>query len=695
MKKQDNHKRNYGIRSFSSPSGRSGGAGMLARFWGRTSLLLPLILMLHIYGLFAGHALQQSGLGWVAYVAGAVYADLFFFFFLSGCLFILYGAICLLSPHWADRTLAALCIAVMAGHAMLFFYFLTAQNLLGADLFHYSLAEVKLTVGAALSVSMAVVSTIAALVLVAIFAYAPRYIRVRRTLAGSLLFISLFILLFGGIEPASGRRFATSEFLGNLQLNHSAFFYKKSFYYLTGLEEPVPVPLFADSYVGSSAWHRGKNMATQFSYTDPGNFPFLHAVDSADVLSPFFRKGERAPDLVILIVEGLGRAFSGPGAYLGSFTPFIDSLATQSLYWENCLSAGGRTFAVLPSLIGSLPFGEHGFAEMGAKMPRHLGLVNILRSNGYYSRFIYAGDSHFDNMDVFMQHQGVDKIIDKKDFDGTYDPLPGNASGFSWGYGDFELYRRYFQSLGNENEKPAVNVLLTVSTHSPFLVPDQQRYEEAFRQKLAGQGTDERTKALCRENHRQLETVLYMDEAMKKFFGDYKKRPAYENTIFIITGDHRMPDIPMSTKIDRYHVPLIIYSPLLKRQSKFSPVISHLDVAPGLLAYTRGAHGLSLPSLSCWIGTGPDTTRWFSNRSAYALMQTKEGVSDYISGTSFLSQGALYRVIPGMGLEPDDDIGVADKLQAQFDRVKAFNRLAEGAAALYPDSLLERFGKED
>ena len=63
-------------------------------------------------------------------------------------------------------------------------------------------------------------------------------------------------------------------------------------------------------------------------------------------------------------MEGLGRAFTNKGAYLGNFTPFIDSLAEKSLYWENFLSEGGRTFAVLPSFLGSLPFAKNGFNEL-------------------------------------------------------------------------------------------------------------------------------------------------------------------------------------------------------------------------------------------------------------------------------------------------------------------------------------------
>ena len=78
-------------------------------------------------------------------------------------------------------------------------------------------------------------------------------------------------------------------------------------------------------------------------------------------------------------------------------------------------------------------------------------------------------------MKLFMERQGCDEIIDKTNFGAGYELLPGNASGFSWGYGDFELYRRFFNALDDTgHDSPSVNVLLTVATHSPFLVNNQE-----------------------------------------------------------------------------------------------------------------------------------------------------------------------------------------------------------------------------
>ena len=65
-----------------------------------------------------------------------------------------------------------------------------------------------------------------------------------------------------------------------------------------------------------------------------------------------------------------------------------------------------------------------------------------------------------------------------------------------------------------------------------------------------------------------------------------------------------MPEIPISSQIDRFHVPLVIYSPLLKKGKKFSSVVSHFDITPSLLSFLQHNYDIKQPSVSAWIGHG-------------------------------------------------------------------------------------------
>ncbi|RYZ58141.1 MAG: hypothetical protein EOO14_10075, partial [Chitinophagaceae bacterium] len=77
--------------------------------------------------------------------------------------------------------------------------------------------------------------------------------------------------------------------------------------------------------------------------------------------------------------------------------------------------------------------------------------------------------------------------------------------------------------------------------------------------------------------------MAYSDESIRSFLLAYRQRPDFDNTIFIITGDHRLIPVPEDNMLSRFHVPLLIYSPLLKRQASFPALSSHLDIAPSLV----------------------------------------------------------------------------------------------------------------
>jgi len=167
--------------------------------------------------------------------------------------------------------------------------------------------------------------------------------------------------------------------------------------------------------------------------------------------------------------------------------------------------------------------------------------------------------------------------------------------------------------------------------------------------------------------------VLFLDHALQYFFNEYRKRPEFANTVFVITGDHRLPEIPMSTKIDRYHVPLLIYSPLLKRTSEMHAVSTHFDITPTLLAWLNHRNQLSVPTTATWMGAGLDTTKEFNSSRAYPLMQTKNEVSGFILGKLLLEGNLVYQLNPDMNLSIEEEPDKIKEIRAAFDQFKLRN----------------------
>ena len=404
-------------------------------------------------------------------------------------------------------------------------YFLTTLVPLGSDIWGYSWADIKQTVGASGSIKLFQISgfIIVSALIVWAFLKLPRKVNI--SFFYSLLLFALFTTFQKlNIAKATSEWEIHNEYSNNLSADKSYFFYSESYKHFFPVHDELH--LYADSVINKSIINstgkygneNSSSLAKPFTYVDPARYPFLHKDETPDVLSSFFDLPATKPNIVFIVVEGLGRAFTNKGAYLGNFTPFLDSLSKQSLYWENFLSEGGRTFAVLPSLLGSLPFYKKGFSELGNNMPQHLSLLSILEHNGYHSSFYYGGDSHFDNMDIFLNKNNIGRLYDEKTFPAGYIKMPSSSAGFSWGYGDKELVRRYFDIKRNDAVTPYVNVLLTVSTHSPFIVNDQAKYLERFERRLNELGFDEAKKEKARAYKNQFASILYTDDALRDFF---------------------------------------------------------------------------------------------------------------------------------------------------------------------------------
>ncbi len=613
-------------------------------------------------------------------------------FFVQLCLwsFAPFALLYLLHKKIAHVTFIIFAVLLLLIQVSLSQYFITTLVPLGADLWVYSWADIKQTVGASGGIrpGMAIGLVTFISLIIAMFIFLPRRLQVN----GGLAVVLLLCLVTAGIRDVvsvSNSMMPGQEYSNNLSINKAYFFLSSSYQYffLLGDENDI----YSDIYSGDYSNNLRDSSIAKLNYIDEKNYPFLHTTDTtADVLSPFFSPSTTLPNFVILLVEGLGRAFTNKGAYLGNFTPFIDSLAEKSLYWPNFLSEGGRTFAALPSILGSLPFAKNGFNELAGAMPKHLSLLNILKNNSYNTSFYYGGDSHFDNMDIYLQKNSIDAINDEKTYPAGYTKLPPSSSGFSWGYGDKEVFRRFFETKITPRQ-PYASVVLTVSTHAPFLNNEQDYYLQKFEQRMTELGFDEAKKQEYRNYKNQYASILFMNDGIKNFITEYSKRPEFSNTVFLITGDHRMPEIPMSSKLDRYHVPLLIYSPLLKRTAEFSSISTHFDITPSLLAWMKKSYGLQVPSTASWMGSGIDTARKFRNRHAYPLMQTKDKIIDFVMGEYMLNGNTLYHISKTMDLDLVQDEIKQRQLQAWFLRFKRKNKEFQNTLQLVPDSLLEKY----
>ncbi|SFG78461.1 uncharacterized sulfatase [Pedobacter insulae] len=647
---------------------------------------LVILLILRIFEVLYNGITRTFPESMLKLIALSVWFDIMFWLKVVVCITVVYIVLYFIKPTLARVTGLIALFLLSISQLLLITYFNTSLVPLGADLFGYSLADIQQTLGA--SSALNIVTIISLILMLVVFGFVLIFLSRRiKVKLSFVLIISIiaFLALLTNVQQYSSMIDLRNEYDQNLSLNKADYFLTSSVnYFLPASRE---TDIYADAYI--EQYEGNESLGDAFVYPSEAAFPFYHTNEAPDVLSPFFKPIQSPPNIVILMVEGLGRAFTNEGAYLGNFTPYLDSLAGESLYWKNFLSIGGRTFGVLPAMMGSMPFSKNGILEMGAQMPDHLSLYSLLSYNGYRTSFYYGGDSKFDNMAIFLKKNGVNAVEDLKTIPSNYRKLPAKANGFTWGYADDQVYKHY---LGNHPMgSPTLSVILTVATHDPFLVPNQDRYKKQFEQRMSLLGFDDSKKMNYRNFANQYSSVLYADESIRDFINAYKKRPDYANTIFLITGDHRMAEIPLRNKIDRFHVPLIIFSPLLKRTAQFESISTHFDITPSLLRLLKKSSKLNLPTGAGWMGGGLDTARSFRNIHSYPLMQTKTAMVDFIQGDYHLNGNQLFKLNVDLEETPIQDEKKLKQLNNAFDNFKRKNDKISNGGKLLPDSIIKRY----
>ena len=387
----------------------------------------------------------------------------------------------------------------------------------------------------------------------------------------------------------------------------------------------------------------------KFSYTGP-LYPFEREADDADVLGCFFNKTDhnKLPNFVFIVVEGLGRKLTGVDNPTISFTPFIDSLASNGLFWENCVSTAERTFGALPAIFTSAPHGEKGFANIWKPIPDHNSLLKDFHNNGYTTSFFYGGSTSFDGQDLFMKANDISYIlnttIDSSQMKQSF------AENHRWGLDDADMFNLAISKKQKQPATPFADIYLTLTTHEPFDLNEIEIYKK-YVERMGEKITDEVEKKKVLSNKNIFACFKYMDESIRYLMDYYKSRSDYANTIFIITGDHRMCPLGTSNPLMKYHVPLIIYSPLLKHHQTMKAVVSHYDITPSVTTFLKTNYDYKTTELCHWIGNSFDTVQNFHCSKQQAFMLNNRQVVDYMHDTLLLSDNRLFIIRDNLCVE--------------------------------------------
>jgi phosphoglycerol transferase MdoB-like AlkP superfamily enzyme len=267
---------------------------------------------------------------------------------------------------------------------------------------------------------------------------------------------------------------------------------------------------------------------------------------------------DRPPNLVIILEESLGAEFVGS---LGGVdvTPELDQLSTQGIWFENLYATGTRSARGIEAVIsGFTPTPARSVVKLPRSQREFFTIAALLKNRGYNTSFMYGGEANFDNMRTFFVGNGIDQIIEKKDF-------ANPAFMGSWGICDGELFDRAHAEFVAQGDKPFFSLVFTSSNHSPFEFPEGDfDLHEAPRATVNN-------------------AVKYADHALGEFFRKARESDYWDNTLFLVVADHnsRVRGAKL-VPVEYFHIPGLILGgsvePLV-----VSRLTSQIDLIPTLL----------------------------------------------------------------------------------------------------------------
>ncbi|WP_028399206.1 LTA synthase family protein [Ectobacillus panaciterrae] len=260
-------------------------------------------------------------------------------------------------------------------------------------------------------------------------------------------------------------------------------------------------------------------------------------------------------------------------------TPFLNDLIKRSYYFNEFYHQTGQGKTsdaefIMENSLYPLDRGAVFFTHAGNE---YVAVPEILKDYGYYSAVFHANAKSFWNRDFMYPSLGYDRYFHSASF--SIDA----ANSVGWGLKDRDMFEQsisYLKSL----PQPFYAKFITLTNHFPFHLGQEEQHISAYTSQSS-------------TLNRYFPSVRYTDESLQYFFERLKQEGMYENTIFILYGDHYgisenhnkamaqylgKADLTPFDHVQLQRVPLIIHIPGHKG-GVISRVSGQIDVKPTIL----------------------------------------------------------------------------------------------------------------
>jgi len=308
----------------------------------------------------------------------------------------------------------------------------------------------------------------------------------------------------------------------------------------------------------------------------PEQFPLLRRIDPpAGAVAPY-------KNVVIVLMESFSAQRVGVLGNSQKITPFFDALAGEGLLFNHIFSNGTHTHQGMFATFGCFPNLPHYEYLMQQPEGSHhfSGLPKVLSQRDYDNVFVYNGDFAWDNQGGFFRAQGLGRFVGRHDF------VNPRFSDPTWGVSDEDMFDRAFEEIVRMEQSghPYYAMLQTLSNHTPYALPQPLPVD-----RVMVDGVEQE----------HLTAMRYADYALGQFFKKITQHGGFDDTLFVLVGDHGFGGATQLTEMDliRFHVPLLLWGKDIQEHfGKVRSVVgSQVDVVPTVMGMLGGSY-----TQHCW-----------------------------------------------------------------------------------------------
>ena len=274
-------------------------------------------------------------------------------------------------------------------------------------------------------------------------------------------------------------------------------------------------------------------------------------------------------NVVIVVLEST-RARSTTAYEEGmNTTPFLAALADESLLFERAYSVVPHTSkALVASECGVPPPLDTQRTESEPDAIPARCLPELLGDHGYRTAFFQSATEKFERRPQLVENLGYEDFYSTEDMD-----KEGYDKANYFGYEDDIMLPTSENWLEQNGDEPFLATYLTVTAHHNYVVPDTY---------------GKRKFAEDDELNRYLNTVRYQDFFLRNLFDQYKELGLYEDTTFIVFGDHGegfeehgLKQHDNTIYEEGLHIPFLIHQPgRWEDGESVEPAVNEMDVLP-------------------------------------------------------------------------------------------------------------------